>query len=61
MNDQWIEKYIQTSVRIYGQTIQDGKGGVPRLVYGSRWVIPQPYDVDELMMILQNSLAIPAP
>jgi uncharacterized membrane protein/protein-disulfide isomerase len=61
INDQWIDKYIQTSVSIYGQTIKDGKGGVPRLVYGSRWVIPQPYDVDELMTILQNSLAIPAP
>jgi uncharacterized membrane protein len=61
MNDQWVENYIQTSVRIYGQTIQDGKGGVPRLVYGSLWVIPQPYDVEEFMKILQNSLLIPAP
>jgi uncharacterized membrane protein len=61
IKDQWIDQYIQNSVRIYGQTIQDGKGGVPRLVYGSLWVIPQPYDVEEFMKILQNSLLIPAP
>ncbi len=40
--DPWIDRYLQTSIRIYGATIQSGNGGVPKLVFGSRWVIPEP-------------------
>jgi uncharacterized membrane protein len=61
INDEWIGKYVQSSVLIYGRTLQEGRGGVPRLVFGSRWVIPQPENVDDLIMIIQNSLDIPGP
>jgi len=57
--DPWIGQYLQTSTRIYGQTIQSGKGGVPKLIFGSHWVIPEPYNADDLVMILQESLAVP--
>jgi uncharacterized membrane protein/protein-disulfide isomerase len=59
--DPWIDRYMQTSIRIYGQTIQSGNRGVPRLVFGSRWVIPEPYDADGLVLILHDSLAVPRP
>jgi hypothetical protein len=59
--DPWIEEYLRSSLRIYGATIQSGHGGVPKLVFGSRWVIPEPYSADDLMQILQDSLAVPAP
>ena len=59
--DPWIDRYMQTSVLIYGQTIQSGKSGVPKLVFGSRWVVPEPSDADELVSILQDSLAVPKP
>ena len=60
--DPWIDLYLRTSVEIYSKTIQSGKGGgVPRLVYGSRWVTPELYSPDDLISILQNSLAIPMP
>jgi uncharacterized membrane protein len=58
--DPWIGQYLQTSIRIYGQTIQNGKGGVPKLIFGSRWVIPEPYTADDLVMILHDSLAVPS-
>ncbi len=61
LNDTWIGQYIEKSVQIYGQTVLNGKSGIPKLIYGSRWVIPEPYDTDELIMILQNSLAVPKP
>jgi uncharacterized membrane protein/protein-disulfide isomerase len=61
LSDPWIGQYIKTCVRIYGQTIQNGKGGVPKLIYGSHWVIPEPYNADDLVMILQKSLAVPRP
>ncbi|MGA2245818.1 MAG: vitamin K epoxide reductase family protein [Verrucomicrobiota bacterium] len=59
--DPWIGRYLQTSIRIYGDTIQGGNNAVPRLVFGSRWVIPDPNDADDLMAILHNSLAVPRP
>jgi uncharacterized membrane protein len=59
--DPWIDRYMQTSVRIYGNTIQGGNNAVPKLVFGSRWVIPQPNDADDLVMILHDRLAVPGP
>jgi hypothetical protein len=60
-SDQWIGQYMQTCIRIYGQTIRSGNGGIPKLIFGSRWVIPQPNNADDLIMILQKSLAVPRP
>jgi uncharacterized membrane protein len=59
--DPWIDQYMRSSIRIYGGTIQGGNNAVPRLVFGSRWVIPEPYDADGLVQILQASLAVPEP
>jgi hypothetical protein len=59
--DPWIDRYLQTSVRIYGDTIQSGNNAVPKLVFGSRWVIPEPNDAGDLVSVLQDSLAVPRP
>lgn len=64
--DPWIERYLQTCVRIYGDTVQSASdfrraNAVPKLVYGSRWVIPEPNTADDLVLILQESLAVPKP
>jgi uncharacterized membrane protein/protein-disulfide isomerase len=61
MSDPWIDEYIQKCVQIYGQTLQNGQGGIPKIIFGSLWVIPQPANADELVTILQNSLALPKP
>jgi uncharacterized membrane protein len=58
--DPWIDRHMQTSIRIFGDTIQSGTA-VPKMVFGSRWVIPQPNDADDLVSILQDSLAVPRP
>ena len=59
--DPWIDQYLATCLRIYGATIQGGNGGVPKLVFGSRWVIPQPVDADDVVWILQAGLGVPMP
>jgi thiol-disulfide isomerase/thioredoxin len=59
--DPWIERYMQTSIRIYGDTVQGGNTAVPKLIYGSRWVTPEPNDADELVLILHDNLAMPKP
>jgi protein-disulfide isomerase len=56
--DPWIERYLQTCIRIYGDTVQGGNA-VPKMVFGSRWVIPKPQDADELVSIMQDSLFVP--
>jgi len=59
--DPWIEKYLQASIRIYGQTFRESNGGVPKLIYGGHWVMPEAKNADELVKILQRDLGIPAP
>lgn len=58
--DPWINQYLQMSIRIYGHTNRSGNA-VPKLVFGSRWVIPQPNNVDDLVSILRDSLGVPEP
>jgi uncharacterized membrane protein len=54
----WIDRYMQTSIGIYGNT---GGNAIPKLVFGSRWVIPEPNNAEDLVFILHNSLAVPKP
>ena len=61
LKNPWIGGYIQDCVQIYGKAMQNGKGGVPKLIFGTHWVIPETYTADDLMMILQNSLLVPKP
>jgi uncharacterized membrane protein len=59
--DPWVSRYMQTSIQIYGHTIQSGNNAVPKLVFGSHWVIPEPNDADDLVLILHDSLGVPSP
>jgi hypothetical protein len=59
--DPWIDHYLQASIRIYGTTLQGGNNAVPKMVFGPRWVIPQPNSVDDLIAILQARLAVSEP
>ncbi|HEY5371098.1 MAG TPA: vitamin K epoxide reductase family protein [Hanamia sp.] len=61
LNDSWIDKYLQICTQIYGKAIQGGTGGVPKLVFGSNWVIPEPDNENDLLQILQKSFSIPKP
>jgi uncharacterized membrane protein len=58
-SDPWIGQHLQASTQIYGQTIQGGRGGIPKMIFGSRWVITEVYNANDLFMILQKSLAVP--
>lgn len=61
VNDPRIGRYLETSVHLYGETMQNGAGGVPKLVFGPRWVTPQPSAASDLVTILQTSLGLPKP
>jgi uncharacterized membrane protein/protein-disulfide isomerase len=56
--DPWINRHLQTALGIYGAT---GDTAVPKLIFGSRWVTPQPHDADALLSLLNQVLGVPAP
>lgn len=60
-SDPWTEQYLQTSIGIFGKTLQTGVGGIPKLIYGSRWVTPESLRAGDLVMILKKSLLVPDP
>jgi len=59
--DPLLERYLQASMRIFGSTVQSGNTAIPKVVFGSRWAVPQPNDADDLVQILQDSLNVPKP
>jgi uncharacterized membrane protein/protein-disulfide isomerase len=58
--DPWVGRYLQSSVQMFGNT---GRPAIPKLIFGSRWAVPQPNDIDDLLSILQDKdgLAVPEP
>jgi len=58
--DPWIDRYMQSSIQVFGDTIQGGNA-VPKLVFGPRWVTPEPHDASDLVSILHDSLGLPRP
>jgi hypothetical protein len=61
LNDPWIDHYLQSCIRVYGNTIQGGNNAVPKLVFGSRWIIPQLNAPQDVVAILHDSLGVPRP
>jgi uncharacterized membrane protein len=61
--DPWIARFMQTSVQLFGDTLHPDETGsaVPKLVFGSRWVTPQPHDANDLVSILHHTLGVPIP
>jgi uncharacterized membrane protein/protein-disulfide isomerase len=59
LTDPWIDRYLQNTIRLYGTTTGGGNNAVPKFIFGSHWVIPQPNDVDDLVSILRDNLAVP--
>ena len=57
-SDVWVDHYLQSSVKLFGET---GSRAIPKMIFGSRWVIPQANDPDELIGILEEGLALPKP
>ena len=54
-----ISSIFSKSFDLFGRTTQEGKNGIPRIVYGSRWIIPEVDTPDGLLEILNTALEIP--
>ena len=54
-----ISSIFSKSFDLFGRTTQEGKSGIPRLIYDSKWIIPEVDTPDGLLEILNNVLEIP--
>ena len=59
--DPWIHRFIQSSIRMYGTTIEQGGNAVPKLAFGTRWVVPEPNDADDLEEFRGTASPCPTP
>lgn len=59
-DDGWITLFMKQSIDLFGKTLRGGEGAIPRMIFGSRWVIPDPESADDLISILQETLFLPS-
>ena len=58
MRNAAISSLFSKSFELFGRTTTQGKSGIPRLVYQSRWIIPEVDDAEGLMQILRDEFNI---
>ena len=55
----WMERYLRASLELFARSSSLGKGGIPRLVYGTSWVIPEVEDVQGLIHVIDELIQEP--
>ena len=57
-NETWTRVYLSQSLEIFARTTMNGQGGIPRLIYGESWVIPEADDPEGLTAIVEDLTGI---
>ena len=55
--DPRIDAYLRKVEELFGRTSTGGTGGVPRLILGQRWLVPETDDADELLQLIRTELS----
>ena len=55
--DPRIDAYLRKVEELFGRTSTAGTGGVPRLILGQRWLVPETDDADELLQLIRTELS----
>lgn len=55
-NDSWTQQYLAASLEIFARTTTSGMGGIPRLVCGNSWAMPEVDDAESLTEIVEDLL-----
>lgn len=56
LNDSRITDYLGICSEIFGRTVTSGKAGIPRLILGEKWIIPEVDTYDELSNVINELL-----
>ena len=56
VQDPRIDAYLRKAEELFGRTSNAAKSGVPRLIHGQRWLVPETDQADELLELIRLSL-----
>lgn len=59
LSDLWIMDYMSECFNLFGRTTNSSSSGIPRMIYGSRWLIPEATDAEELSEVLKTAFELP--
>lgn len=58
LSDPWIDSYLSMTLELFGRTTNQNSSGIPRLVHGSLWLIPEVSTKEELVGLLRENFNI---
>lgn len=56
LSDPWISDYMSDICEAFGRTSTDGKGAIPRFIYGNKWLVPDADDAPGLASLVESLL-----
>ncbi len=56
VQDPRIDAYLRKTEELFGRTSNAAKSGVPRLIHGQNWLVPETDQADELLELIRLSL-----
>ena len=56
VKDSRIDAYLRKVEELFGRTSNAEKSGVPRLIHGQKWLVPETDQADELLELIRLSL-----
>jgi uncharacterized membrane protein len=54
--DPRIDAYLRKAEELFGRTSNAEKSGVPRLIHGQNWLVPETDDADALLALIRSEL-----
>lgn len=54
MSDPWIDSYLSLVYEIFGRTTSEDHSGIPRLISGQKWLVPEASSAVELKQLLEQ-------
>ena len=55
----WMEGYLRACLELFARTSRTDKSGIPRLVYGNSWVIPEAETARDLIPLIDELIQEP--
>ena len=53
VRDSRIDSYIRKAEELFGRTSTSSKSGVPRIIHGQQWLVPETDDAESLLQLLR--------
>ena len=56
LRDPRIDSYLKKAMELFGRTSNAEKSGIPRLIHGQNWLVPETDQADKLLELIRLSL-----